>query len=176
MTENKSMFDILSNMNPSLFESSNSVETEGESSESTLQESTLIHDEFIANEVAEKLIGADYDPACRYKLISSYDSTCVVKIDPRIAEDAEPVLDKEGRIIKGHLVEYPLTANDEVLSYSDMMSRIQGNVSNISSLTYRRSIYDIPKASNSWIYVVISIIVALTVLGLGIITYLSGLN
>ena len=175
----KSMFDILSGMDSSLFDKQDTLDDDSSEYPSSDKGdiSKLIYDEDLPADVASKLLGADFDAACTYKLVSSYESTCVLKIDPRIPSDKPPVLDSTGRIIGGHMVEYPLTANDEVLSYSDMMSLIADTGKKQSSdLTYRRNIYDIPKANNKWFYIVVCMFLLLLGAGIGIMFFLSSLN
>lgn len=66
------------------------------------------YDEFLSHDLAKAILGKDYDPECSYKLLTEVAQTTVLKIDPRIPEDEEPVADDNGIIIRAHIMEYTL--------------------------------------------------------------------
>lgn len=175
MTEQKSMFDILSSMDAGLFERSLDLDEYPQGApEQGTGDSVLFHDEHIDKNTARRLLGEAFDEACDYKLVTTYEDTCLVKIDPRIPADADPVLDEQGRVIGGHRVEIPLSSNDEVLSYGDMMSMISnGNKKTPTDLTYRRDIYDIKIPKPIWLYVVIGMISVMFIGGFLLLSYLT---
>ncbi|MCM1218886.1 MAG: hypothetical protein NC548_30760 [Lachnospiraceae bacterium] len=82
-------------------------------------------DEWIPPDFARMLIGKDFDPTCKYKLMTMRDSTIVLKIDDSIPENEKPKLDSHGNVIRAHIMEYPLAEDTpEIQSYSDMMSGV----------------------------------------------------
>ena len=175
MTETKSMFDILSSMDASVFEGKSDMSEEYLQDYSGSPEDipVLSHDEFIDKNIAKRLLGSEFDEACDYKLITTYESTCLLKIDPRIPEDAEPVTDSTGKIIGGHMVEIPLTSNDEVLSYGDMMSMISNKDKKVpTDLTYRRNIYEMKSPKSTWLIITGTIFFIMLVAGVSLITLL----
>lgn len=171
--ENKSMFEILSNMDASVFEGSKDMSEEYTQDLSSTEDLPVLHhDEDIDKNTARRLLGEAFDEACDYKLITTYEDTCIAKIDPRIPADTPPVLDSTGKIIGGHRVEYPLTANDEVLSYTDMMSMLQhGKSEEHTDLTYRRNIYDMKVDKPVKFYVALGIMSILFVIGCALIYF-----
>ena len=66
------------------------------------------YDEFLSHDLAKAILGKDYDPECSYKLLTEVAQTTVLKIDPRIPEDEEPVTDDSGVIIRAHIMEYTI--------------------------------------------------------------------
>lgn len=66
------------------------------------------YDEFLSHDLAKAILGKDYDPECSYKLLTEVAQTTVLKIDPRIPENEEPVTDDNGVIIRAHIMEYTL--------------------------------------------------------------------
>ena len=65
----------------------------------TLHTVVVSYDEFLSHDLAKAILGKDYDPECSYKLLTEVAQTTVLKIDPRIPEDAEPVADDNGVIV-----------------------------------------------------------------------------
>lgn len=66
------------------------------------------YDEFLSHDLAKAILRKDYDPECSYKLLTEIAQTTVLKIDPRIPEDEEPVTDDNGVTIRAHIMEYTL--------------------------------------------------------------------
>lgn len=89
----------------------------------------IIYDEQISTSLARALLGGDFDPACRYQIVTDEMSMVVVKIDDAYPADREPVYDAHGNILKSHIMEYPLeqTADDGTQSYADMMNTINSH-------------------------------------------------
>lgn len=71
------------------------------------------YDEWIPAGLASTLLGKDFDPKCKYKLITQLDATTVLKVDDRIPADSPPVLDENGRIVSAHTMEYVLQEEKE---------------------------------------------------------------
>lgn len=84
------------------------------------------YDEFVPNELASALLGMNYDPMCKYKIITQRDATIVTKIDPSLPEDFKTVYDAHGNVVKAYMTEYVLEETDDMQeSYSEMMSNVQ---------------------------------------------------
>lgn len=126
----QSLDDILKNMSVLNEDVHKYDETVQVISEGTSGERQVIYDEYITNDIAHMLLNKDYDPACRYQMVTDSYQTVIVKIDDSIPADEEPEYDKYGRIIKGHIVEYVLSSDnsDDAISYADMLRSMQ-NVS-----------------------------------------------
>lgn len=66
------------------------------------------YNELLSHDLAKAILGKDYDPECSYKLLTEVTQTTVLKIDPRIPEDEEPVVDANGAVVRAHVMEYTL--------------------------------------------------------------------
>lgn len=145
-----SIYDILENMDASLFENDSPYQpgepiiynpddpTDADNHEYVFQES-------IDQSLAKKLLGDGdaYDEECTYQLVTSKDCMCVLKIDPRIPEDEPPICDDKGFIIKGHMVEYPLNVEDDVVDYVTMMRGVTSDATMLQGdLNCYRDIYE----------------------------------
>ena len=146
----RSMTDILQGMDDSLFEQDTSYAPEepivyNPDDSSNADSREYVFQEDIPLTLAKRLLGPgdSYDPKCRYQLITTRDCMCVLKIDDRIPEDAPPICDDNGVIVKGHMVEYPLSLEDDVEDYATMMRSVTSDASMLTGdLNYYRDIYD----------------------------------
>lgn len=75
------------------------------------------YSEYINPGFAKALLGNDFDDTCMYQLVTQLDCTVVVKINPNIDPNSEPVLDDHGNVISAHIMEYPLAEETEHLGY-----------------------------------------------------------
>lgn len=143
----KSFKEILDELDPALFEPSEMDNYDAPSREN--KNSEFLYQEDIAPGLAKRLLGPGdaFDPTCTYQLITQVDSITVVKIDPSYPADKEPVYDDKGFIVKGHIVEYPLSVNEEVEDYATLLHNATDGVSRKpSDLNYYRDIYETKKS------------------------------
>lgn len=143
----RSFKEILDSMDTSVFDSPEVGNYDNVSAEP--KNSEFLYQEDIAPGLAKRLLGPGdaFDPTCSYQLITQVDSITVVKIDPSYPADKEPVYDDKGFIVKGHIVEYPLSVNDEVEDYATLLHNATDGVTRKSSdLNYYRDIYETKKS------------------------------
>ena len=138
---------------------------------------TGIFEEEIPYSLAKRILGDDKvtDVDCTYKLITSQDGVIITKFDPRLT-DADIVTNKEGVIVKGPIVEYPLNSADEVEDYAEMLySASNGPRQKTTDLNVYRDIYKHVPKHTFLFYFGISVFTALTVLGVLLFVYCRSL-
>ena len=114
---------ILADMDPELFEGSGSTglfvnENENREIVDYLGYGEVDYQEDIQPEMASALIPpSEYDPACRYQIITMRDHTILLRIDDRIAMD-RPLPTRH------HITEFELNTDKDVQTYEEMRQEI----------------------------------------------------
>lgn len=78
--------------------------------------SDIIFDEFISCDIARGLIAPEqFDPNCRYKLVTDVHGTTLIRINTNIVDDGTE--ETKSKIF----TEYHIDSSDAVTSYGDML-------------------------------------------------------
>lgn len=111
----------------------------------------VIYDEMISLDMARSLLGNKFDSKCRYRLLTLSNSIVVSKINDMWPTGKPEIIDSNGHIIDGPIVEYELEVETkgEAQSYNDMLSDIEKN-KNKPITTFYEENYDVEKKTRNW--------------------------
>lgn len=161
--------EILMNMNPELFEDNSYKNFELSNGDDKLSDNYLseqgyspdvVHQENVPNELARAILKPnEFDPDCRYQLVTMTDKTLLLKINEYApVEDDNPVNQR--------ITEFVLNTDNEVQTYDEMVKDI---------ILPRRAVVNTPPKpiehekhrTDTWLIVAIVVFALLVSIGVG---------
>jgi len=126
-------------------------------------EDKIIYQEPVSQTVAQALVpSSEYDPQCRYQILTLNDVTLIIKIDDRINPK-----DRNNNLGRKYITEYVLDSSEDVISYDAMSKSILNpEVINISTYTKEN------KVKNFGIWLPVITLLTLFSIGAGLLYYI----